>query len=156
MADGRIPRQRLDHLGLGEAVADEPAGLVAVEGAVGHRDDAGGLLAAVLERVQAERGEGGGVARAGDAEDAAFLAQAVVVRAHGLRRNLIDQGRSPVAHASSARAASDVGVVASLGKGSSGTQEWASRRPRSSQGRVSASSIQLGCDGGGKTNIKTR
>ena len=47
---------------------------LAVEG-----DDAGGLLAAVLERVQAERGDGGGVGMAEDAEHAAFFAQAVEV-----------------------------------------------------------------------------
>ena len=46
----------------------------AVEG-----DDAGRLLAAMLERVEAERREGGGVVMAVDAEDAAFLAQRVAV-----------------------------------------------------------------------------
>src|SRR5262245_38904734 len=47
---------------------------LAVEG-----DDAGGLLTAVLERVQAECGDGGGVAVPEYAENAAFLAQAVPV-----------------------------------------------------------------------------
>ncbi len=37
-------------------------------------DDAGGFLAAMLERVQAERGDGGGVGMAEDAEHAAFFA----------------------------------------------------------------------------------
>jgi hypothetical protein len=40
-------------------------------------DDAGGLLAAVLQRMQPERGDGGGVGMAENAEHAAFLAQAV-------------------------------------------------------------------------------
>ena len=44
----------------------------AVEG-----DDAGGLLAAMLEGVQAERRDGGGIGMAEDAEHAAFLAQRV-------------------------------------------------------------------------------
>ena len=47
---------------------------LAVEG-----DDAGGFLAAMLERVQAERGDGGGVGMAENAEHAAFFAQAVAV-----------------------------------------------------------------------------
>ena len=47
---------------------------LAVEG-----DDAGGFLAAVLEGVQAERGDRRGVGMAEDAEDAAFLAQPVAV-----------------------------------------------------------------------------
>jgi hypothetical protein len=44
----------------------------------GH--DAGGFLAAVLERVQAERGDGGGIRVAEYAEHAALLAQAVGIR----------------------------------------------------------------------------
>ena len=47
---------------------------LAVEG-----DDAGGFLAAMLEGVQAERRDRGGVGVAEDAEDAALLAQPVVV-----------------------------------------------------------------------------
>ena len=46
----------------------------AVEG-----DDAGRLLAAMLQGVQAERRDGRGVRMAEDAEDAAFLAQRVAV-----------------------------------------------------------------------------
>ena len=42
-------------------------------------DDARRLLAAVLERVQAERGDGGGILVVEDAEHAALLAQAVAV-----------------------------------------------------------------------------
>ena len=66
--------------GGGEVVADvaeAAGGGEAVAGVVG--DDAGGLLAAVLQRVQAEGDEVGGVLDADDAEDAAFLAQLVVV-----------------------------------------------------------------------------
>ena len=37
--------------------------------------DAGGFLPAMLQRVQAERGDGGGVGDVPDAEDAAFLVQ---------------------------------------------------------------------------------
>ncbi len=42
-------------------------------------DDAGRLLPAMLQRVQAERGDGGGVGHVPDAEHAAFLVQLVVV-----------------------------------------------------------------------------
>ena len=53
-------------------------------------DDAGGLLAAVLQRVQAEGDEGRRVLDADDAEDAALLAQLVVVEGgwHGMRMRL--------------------------------------------------------------------
>ena len=44
-----------------------------------ERDDAGGLLTAMLERMQAQRGDGGGIGMAENAEYAAFLAQAVGV-----------------------------------------------------------------------------
>ena len=47
----------------------------AVEG-----DDAGGFLAAMLERMQAERGDGGGIGMAENAEHPAFLAEAVGIR----------------------------------------------------------------------------
>ncbi len=56
----------------------EPAfGIIAmaVEG-----DDAGGFLAAVLQGVEAEGGDRRGLGMAENAEDAAFLAQAIGVR----------------------------------------------------------------------------
>ena len=45
-----------------------------MEAAAVERDDAGGFLAAMLERVQSECGDGGGLGVAEDAEHAAFLA----------------------------------------------------------------------------------
>ena len=80
VADGERAGQRLHQRGGGEAVADvaEAAGRgEALGGAVG--DDAGGLLAAMLQRVQAEGDEARGVLHADHAEDAALLAQLVVV-----------------------------------------------------------------------------
>ncbi len=44
-----------------------------------ERDDAGGFLAAVLEGVQAERGNRGGVGMTENAEYAAFFAEPVRV-----------------------------------------------------------------------------
>src|SRR3546814_17324812 len=61
---------------------------MAVEAFFMEGDDAGRLLAAMLERMQAQHGIGSGVRRAENAEDAAFLAQLVVVeriRLHLLR-----------------------------------------------------------------------
>ncbi len=80
MADGRRAGQAVDHPAVGEGVADQaepPLGMKtpAVEG-----DDAGGFLAAMLERMQAERGDGGGIGMAENAEHAAFLAQAVGIQ----------------------------------------------------------------------------
>ena len=46
-------------------------------------DDAGGLLAAMLQGVQAERGQGRRVLVAEHAEDAAFLAERVAAAANG-------------------------------------------------------------------------
>ena len=43
-------------------------------------DDAGGLLAAVLQRMQAERGDGGGIRMTENAEHPAFFAQPVVFK----------------------------------------------------------------------------
>ncbi len=80
MADGRIAGQALDHLAPREGVADQAEPALGMEALAVETDDAGGLLAAVLERVQAERGDGGGVGMAENAEHAAFLAQAVGVR----------------------------------------------------------------------------
>jgi hypothetical protein len=42
-------------------------------------DDAGGLLAAMLQRMQPERGNGGGVGVIENAEDATLFAQSVAV-----------------------------------------------------------------------------
>ena len=77
MADGGVAGQALDHLAAGEGVADEAEAAFAVEAAAVEGDDAGGFLAAMLEGVQSERGDGGGLGVAEDAEHAAFLAQRV-------------------------------------------------------------------------------
>ena len=74
MADGHIAGQALDHLAAGEGVADQAEAALGVEAAAVEGDDAGGFLAAMLEGVQSERGDGGGLGVAEDAEHAAFLA----------------------------------------------------------------------------------
>ena len=61
-------------------------------------DDAGGFLAAMLERMQAERGQGRGIGMTEDAEDAALLAQPVLVEPVQIgpsqRRTLLSHGPS--------------------------------------------------------------
>ena len=79
MADRGVARQAIDHLAAGKGVADQPEPALGVEPFAVERDDAGGLLAAMLEGMQAERRDGGGVGMAEDAEHAAFFAQAVLV-----------------------------------------------------------------------------
>ena len=79
MADGREALEPLDGVAVGEAVADEAELALGMEDAAVEGDDAGRLLAAVLQGVQAERRDRRGVRVAEDAEDAAFLAQRVAV-----------------------------------------------------------------------------
>ena len=90
------PLRRRDHVGLVEIVADEPEPALGVEVVAVVGDDAGGLLAAVLEGVQAERGQRRGVLVAEDAEDPAFLAQAIVI-AHGARPPRLQRVRANLA-----------------------------------------------------------
>ena len=82
-------RQAVDDLAAGEVVADEAEAALGVEALAVEGDDAGRLLAAMLQGVQAERGEGGGVGVAEDAEHAAFLAQAVAVGVEARRRSVL-------------------------------------------------------------------
>ena len=77
MADGGRARQALDHLAAGEGVADEAEAPFAVEAAAVEGNDAGGLLAAVLEGVQAESRQRRGVLVTEHAEHAALLSQRV-------------------------------------------------------------------------------
>ena len=79
VADRHGAGQAVDDLAPREGVADEAEAALGVEALAVVADDAGGLLAAVLQGVQAERGDGGGVGVSVDAEHAAFLAQPVAV-----------------------------------------------------------------------------
>ena len=80
MADRGVAGQPIDHLAPGEGVADQAEAAFGVEALAVERDDAGGFLAAVLERMQAERGNRGGVGMAEDAEYSAFFAEPVRVK----------------------------------------------------------------------------
>src|SRR5262245_23059905 len=79
MPDRDRAGQAVDHLAAGEALADEAHAALGMEALAVVGDDAGRFLAAMLERVQPERRDRGGVRVAEHAEDAALLTQPVVV-----------------------------------------------------------------------------
>ena len=79
VADRRRAGQALDRRRAGEVVADQAEAALGMEARAVEGDDAGRLLAAVLQSVQAERGDRRGGGMTEDAEDAAFLAQPVAV-----------------------------------------------------------------------------
>src|SRR5262245_58752650 len=81
MPDRDRAGQAVDHLAAGEALADEAHAALGMEALAVVVDDAGRFLAAMLERVQSERRDRGGVRVAEHAEDAALLTQPVVVEA---------------------------------------------------------------------------
>ena len=83
MADRGVARQAIDHLAPREGIANEAKAALGMESAAVEGDDAGRLLAAVLKRMQAERGDGGRIGMAEDAKHAAFLAQPVARRGRG-------------------------------------------------------------------------
>src|SRR5208283_1466651 len=63
--------------GFGEGVADHAHAALGIEALAVVTDDARRLLPTMLQCVQAERGDGGGVRMAENAEHAAFLAQPI-------------------------------------------------------------------------------
>src|SRR6266849_436275 len=79
MADRDGAGQAVDDLAAGARVAAETEPALGMEPAAVIADDAGGLLAAGLERMQAKRRDCGSVRMAVDAKHAAFLAKPVAV-----------------------------------------------------------------------------
>ncbi len=79
MADGLRTLQLLDHAPVGECIADQPHPAFGVEAGAIERGDAGSFLAAMLERVQAQRRQCRGVGMPEDAEHPALFAQAVII-----------------------------------------------------------------------------
>ena len=79
MADGHEARQCLDDVFAAEIVTHQAEGSMAVEAVAVGGDDARSLLAAMLERMQAEHGVRRGLVMSDDAENAAFLVQLVVI-----------------------------------------------------------------------------
>ena len=99
MADGHVAFQPLDHGPRGEMVADEADAALGMEMAAVEADDARRFLAAMLERVQAKRGERRGIGMVEDAEDAALLVQPVLFEPAQIglsqRINVLCHGRQP-------------------------------------------------------------
>src|SRR5262249_6544210 len=78
VADRGIAGQFRDDLLAREGVADETHTALGMEAPAVERHDAAGLLSAMLERMQAERGDRGGIRVAKNAKHAALLVQAVL------------------------------------------------------------------------------
>ena len=79
MPDGDLPRQLVHHPAVAEIVTDQPEPPVGVKAAIVEADNAGRFLTAVLQGVQAQRGDRRRVRHIPDPEDAAFLVQRVFV-----------------------------------------------------------------------------
>ena len=76
-------------------VADQADAAFGVEVVPVEADDAGRFLAAMLERMQTERGQSRGIGMIEDAEDAALLVQPVLfepVQIGPLRVNVLSHG----------------------------------------------------------------
>ena len=84
VADGARAGQPLDHVAPGEGVANQPCVPFDVELRAVIGNDAGRLLAAMLERMETERHDGRGVLPAEYAEHAAFVVEMVI----GFRRQV--------------------------------------------------------------------
>ena len=84
-------------------VADEAEAPLGVEAMAVEGDDTGRLLATMLECVQPQRGDGGGVHVAVDAEDAAFLAESVSlpIVTFRIRKTSVADGSGLVGHETS-------------------------------------------------------
>ncbi len=83
MADARAAGEPAHDLVLVEIAGDMPHRAVRVEMLAIERCDTRGFLAAMLKRVKAERDEARRIVGSPDAEDAALLAQLVVVERIG-------------------------------------------------------------------------
>jgi hypothetical protein len=80
VADAARPAGR-HHLGIAEDVAHQAEALVGMEQPLAvEGDDARGLLAAMLQGMEAERDERARVLAVPDADDAALLVELVVIR----------------------------------------------------------------------------
>ena len=78
MTDRRPPRQSVDGRAVGKVIADQPLAALRVEPGAVESDDAGGLLAAMLQRMQPKRNDRRRVGVIEYAKDAALLSQPVL------------------------------------------------------------------------------
>jgi hypothetical protein len=80
MADCGVSGQAIDHLAARKGVADEAQAALGVKTLAVKADNPGGFLAAMLQRVEAERGNRRGVGVAEDTEYAALFTQPIAVK----------------------------------------------------------------------------
>ncbi len=92
MADRDRAGQAVDDVFRAEIVADQPRSAMRVELAAVIRDDAGRFLAAMLQGMQTERRQRGGVRMAIDPEHAAFFVEMIRVNAAGRQHPLPASG----------------------------------------------------------------
>ena len=83
MAAGDVAGQAADHVVTVEIARDVTHGAVGVEQRAVEAGDPRRFLSAMLERMQAERGQRGRAVGAGHTENAAFLAEFVIVEGVG-------------------------------------------------------------------------
>ena len=83
--DGRRTGQAFDRRGAGEMVADQALPTLRMEARAVEGDDARRLLSAMLQGVQAQRRDRGGVRMSENPENAALLSQPVVVEIQSRR-----------------------------------------------------------------------
>ena len=101
MADGRVALEAIDNGTPSEMVANKPEASLGVEMVAVETGDAGGFLAAMLERMQPERGQRCGVGVIEDTENAALLVQPVFLEpACGVlvKASLLCHGRPASSH----------------------------------------------------------
>jgi hypothetical protein len=79
MADRAGTSQPGHHLGVAVIIADQAEALMGVEANPVMGDNPGRLLAAMLQGMQTQRGNGGGIGDIPDPEDTAFLMGLVVI-----------------------------------------------------------------------------
>ena len=87
MAQRDVAAQTSDHVDLVEVVADEAEAALGMEVLAVVSDDAGCFLSAMLQGVEAERGQRRGVLVAEDAEHPALFAKAIVFGRPAPRRS---------------------------------------------------------------------
>src|SRR5438067_1603766 len=85
MADRRIARQAIDDFPPRKGIADQAEAAFRMKPLAVEGDDSGGLLAAVLQGMQTQRGNRCRVRMSENAEDAAFLAKPIRVEVEGGR-----------------------------------------------------------------------
>ena len=96
MADCDIAGQAVDDIAGAEIVADQPRSAMRIKLAAVIGDDAGRLLAAMLQGMQAEGGQRSGIRMAVNPENAALFVKMVRLSAAGLQHPLPASGIWPL------------------------------------------------------------